>query len=219
MAAAAARRAQMKELESTPPTHLVSQNAADRVITPGKRTLGSAAVNAELAPAKRLHMMHAPEGSAGRPWQQQRMMHEGDHDMEGSFSYEACDPSGPQLPFRAQSESRRSKAYPSPDGADVLQQTVSNTAAYSTSSTGSLGVGRVTSGLLNVAWPPIQQHHTVKQDVGNLKPGSRGAVPGSQLRTPLRPNSAGSALRGYVPPEHRFVSCNESSKLALSFAT
>lgn len=203
MAAAAARRAQMKELESTPPTHLVSQSAADRVITPAKRTLCSAAVNAVLAPAKRLHMMHAPEGAAG-PW------HEGAYDMEGSF-YETCDPMGAQLPFRSQPESRLSRPCPSPYGDIMHQQNVSNTAPYLTSSTGSLGVGRATTGLLNVARPPIQQHHTIRKDMGNLKPGSRGADAGSQLRTPLRPNCAGSALRGYVPPEHRFVSCRSCS--------
>ena len=202
MAAAAARRARMKELESTPPTHLLSQNAPDRALTPAKRALCSAAVNAELAPAKRLHMMHAPEGSAGLQWQQQRMMHEGEYDMEGGFNA-APAPLGNQLPFRTQPESRLNRLCPSPGGNAVYQQSVGNTAPYIT---GSVGIGRATSGLLmSVARSPTQ-HHPMRKEVGNLPSGSRGAVAGSQLRTPLRPDSAGSALRGYVPPEHRFVS-------------
>lgn len=38
------------------------------------------------------------------------------------------------------------------------------------------------------------------------RPVQRGHLASSQLqlRTPARPNSAGSALRGYVPPEHRY---------------
>ena len=203
MAAAAARRACMKELESTPPTHLLSQNAADRALTPAKRALCSAALNAELAPAKRLHMMHAPEGSAGLQWQQQRMMHEGEYDMEGGFNA-APAPWGNQLP--TQPESRLNRHCPSPGGSAVYQQSLGNTASYMTNSTGSVGIGRATSGLLVSAARPPTQHHPMRKEVGNPLTGSRGAVPGSQLRTPLRPNSAGSALRGYVPPEHRFVS-------------
>lgn len=37
--------------------------------------------------------------------------------------------------------------------------------------------------------------------------GHKGRLASSQLqlRTPARPNSAGSALRGFVPPDHRYV--------------
>lgn len=204
----------MKQLESTPPAHLLSQNAADRVVTPAKRTLCSAAVIAEVAPSKRLCMMHTPDGSAGQPWQQQRMMPEGECGMEGS-SHEPLDPMGTQLPLRTQPESRVSRPYPPPHG-DVMD--LSNTASCTTSSTGGLGIGRATSGLLSVAKPPTR-HHSTRTEVGSLKSGSRGTVAGFQLRTPLRPNSAGSALRGYVPPEHRLVTYRSDIKTALSFAT
>ena len=62
---------------------------------------------------------------------------------------------------------------------------------------------------------PKQAAHIAQQPRGmaaaqlqsrQLAPGTvqRGNVGASmQLRTPARPNSAGSALRGYVPPEHR----------------
>ena len=199
MAAAAARRAQMKELDSTPPRHLLSQDAADNALTPAKRMLCSAAVNAELAPAKRLHMMHAPEGPARQRWQQPEMMHEREYDMEGSF-HDVRDPMGTQLPSRIHPESRVSIPCPYPVG----HRTVSNRGPSTTSSTGSLGMGRATPGLLSVARPP-SQHHPIRKEVGNQQSGGRGALAGAQMRTPLRPNSAGSALRGYVPPEHRCV--------------
>ena len=62
-----------------------------------------------------------------------------------------------------------------------------------------------------------QTAHTAQQPRGlaSAQLQSRQLAPGSvqrenvaaslQLRTPARPNSAGSALRGYVPPEHRYI--------------
>ena len=194
----------MKELKSTPPSHLLSQNTADRIVTPAKRTLCSAAVHAEHAPAKRLRVMHAPDVSAGQLWQQQRMMPDGEYGVEGGF-HEALHPMGTELPVSTQPDSRVRRPCLSPYGDALHQQAVSSTAPYTNSSTGSLGTGRATSGLLSDARPP-EQHHSTRKAVGSLKSGSRGAVAGLQLRMPLRPNSAGSALRGYVPPEHRFVS-------------
>lgn len=199
MATAAARRAQMKELESTPPAHLRSQTAADRV-TPAKRTLCSAAVNAEYAPAKRLHGMHAPDPT-GQLWQQQRMVQEPEYGLEGDV-HEAYATVDTQLPVRTLPHSGVNRPCPLPYLGSMHQQNMGSTDPDMTGSIRRLGTGRATSGILNAARPAAQRQ-SIRKAATNT-----GTAAGLQLRTPLRPNSAGSALRGYVPPEHRYDSCS-----------
>lgn len=187
----------MKELESTPPAHLRSQSAADRVVTPAKRTLCSAAVNAEHAPAKRLHTMHAADPT-GQLWQQQRMVQEQEYGMEGDVR-ESFATAGTQVPFRTLPDGGVNRPCAPHDLGSRHKRHMSDTDPDMTGSTGRFGTGRAASGILNVARPAAQRH-SVRKEASNT-----GTVAGLQLRTPLRPNSAGSALRGYVPPEHRFA--------------
>lgn len=189
----------MRELESTPPSHLRSQNAADRAVTPAKRTLCSAAVNAAHAPAKRLHTMHAPEPT-GQLWQQQRMVQESEYGVEGSDHEAFVSVDTQQLPFSTLPASGVNRPCPPRHLGSRHQQNMGSTDPDMAGGNGNLGTGRATTGILNVARPAAQRHSVRKE------PSKAGTVAGLQLRTPLRPNSAGSALRGYVPPEHRFDS-------------
>lgn len=68
-----------------------------------------------------------------------------------------------------------------------LEQTAPRQVARQQQSKTSLASGRLQSRL--PAARPVQIGHLASSQL--------------QLRTPARPNSAGSALRGYVPPEHR----------------
>ena len=201
MATAAARRAQMRELDTTPPTHLLNpggQNVADQSSTPAKRMLCSTALSAQHTPAKRLHTMHASD-TRGQRWQQE-VVHEGDNGLEGA-AREDYYPMGSQPCLHPQYESRL-RAGPVPYGIGVYQQGVSGTVPHKAAMR-RLGTGTTTSQVLNAARPQAQRQ-PVRREVG-LESGSTGALASLQLRTPLRPNSAGSALRGYVPPEHRSV--------------
>ena len=217
MATAAAKRAQMKELESTPPRHVLNESVADKLGAPAKRMLCSAALNAEHTPAKRMQMIHAsalkdsraPRGShvAGdddaQQWSQHEIMQDSEYGLDSTF-HQAFGAMDTQLPFNPQSEGRV-RPLQSPYGDSVHLQTVSSAVPYKGTGVGASGIGRAPSQILNVARPQAQRH-PVRREVGNLKSSSRGAIAGLQLRTPSRSNSAGSALRGYVPPEHRFVS-------------
>ena len=199
MATAAARRAQMRELESTPPTHLLNpggQNVADQSSTPAKRMLCSTALSAQHTPAKRLHTMHVSD-TWGQRWQQE-VVHEGG--MEGA-AREGHYPMGSQPCLHPQYESRLRPGLV-PYSIGVYQQGVSGTVPHKAAMR-SLGTGATTSQVLNAR--PQAQRQPVRREVG-LESGSTGGFASLQLRTPLRPNSAGSALRGYVPPEHRSVS-------------
>lgn len=201
MATAAARRAQMREMESTPPAHLLSHHsAADQASTPAKRMLCSTALSAQHTPAKRLHTMHAAD-LRGQQWQQQEVVDEGDYGVEGAF-HEDHYPVGAEPSVQPQHESRL-RATPVPYGIGVHQQGASGTEPHRAVMR-SLGTGATPAQVLNVARPQAQRH-PVRREVG-FKSSSTGGISSLQLRTPLRPNSAGSAPRGYVPPEHRPVS-------------
>lgn len=199
MATAAVKRAQIKELEAAPRTYLANQDMLGKASTPAKRMLCSSALSAQHTPVKRVTPMHAPD-SRGRQWQQD-MMHEGDGGVEGAFHQDFCS-MGTELSLQGLDASRlRAGAVPYDIG--VHQQSVSSTAPRNPM-TGSLGTFRTPLQVLTAARPQAQRY-PVRREVG-LKSGSTGGSASLQLRTPLRPNSAGSALRGYVPPEHRFVS-------------
>lgn len=189
----------MREMESTPPAHLLNHDTvADQGSTPAKRMLCSTALSAQHTPAKRMHTMHASDPREEQ-WQQQEVVHEGAYGVEGAFHEDYYSVGvEPSLQPRYQS---RLRAAPMPSG--VHQQGVSGTAPHEMFMR-SLGTGAAQSQVLNAARPQAQRH-PVRREVG-LKPGSTGGVSSLQLRTPLRPNSAGSALRGYVPPEHRLGS-------------
>lgn len=211
MAVAAAKRAQMRQLDSTPPRHLLSHDPADRVITPAKRALCSSAVNAEHSNAKRLHSMNAgtPGRAPGNRFSsaagcgpdlcQQPQQEGGEYGLEDA-PQRSLGSIGSQLPIRPQTLGRvGSHASPYADSVEqhsFNRQLGGNTAPFR-------GNTRATVFGRNQARQPGRGMSNVQQ-----QPSSTGTTAGLQLCTPLRPNSAGSALRGFVPPDHRFASCS-----------
>ena len=196
MAINAARRAQMRDTACTPPKHLLSHVPADKV-TPAKRTLCSRAVHGDNAPAKRLHGLNAvtPCKAQGpgqapaamhnqsRQQQQQHLRRDADFEWDADTQVGADDEMASQLPFRPRSMGRAgSHAFPH----------------HGSARSAARGPG-LRRGLAQACTVPVQHGSSNLQ--GQLS--MRNQLKGLQLRTPSRPNSAGSALRGYVPPEHR----------------
>ena len=210
MAFAAAKRAQMRQLDSTPQRHLLSHDPADRTMTPAKRTLCSRALNAEHSTAKRMHSMNAltpgkapgkgfasVAGQGPQLWQQPQL--EGDDCGLEDEPRCSLDPMRSRLPFRPQSVGRVGPHVSSYD--DSVEQHSFNRQTQGTAPF--RGSARATRLDRNQARQPGREMSNVHQ-----QPSSRGQAAGLQLRTPSRPNSARSALRGFVPADHRFALCS-----------
>ena len=205
MAVKAARRAQM-----TPAKASLPATAEHAVNTPAKRILSSSAVGSDSTPAKRLHSRggltpNRGPGLIGRSamdghqqhWHQQLDVRPGDdalgldvsvgylgrrlplrsHPLGSSLPHASAFQHAPQLPFRAER-----MGSPAP---------FSNTGRAHDE-------GHVFD---RVGTQPMTT--AVRRAQHGLDGGAPCGRP--QLRTPSRPNSTGSALRGYVPPDHRYM--------------
>ncbi len=203
MAVNAARRAQMTPAKAATAEHAVN--------TPAKHILPSSAVGSDSTPAKRLHNRggltpNRGPGLIGRSaldghqqqWHQQlddvragddtldrdvgtghagRRLPLRSHPLGSSLPNAFAFQHAPQLPFRAER-----MGSPAP---------FSNT-------------GRAHDGghmYDRVGTQPMAT--AARRTQHGLDGGAPFGQP--QLRTPSRPNSAGSALRGYVPPDHRYM--------------
>ncbi len=202
MAVAAARRAQKSSAQ-----HTVAGNEVNTLNTPAKRMLPSSGVGSDTTPAKRLHTMErctpgrhqAMMGrSSGVHSQHQHQQHDFTADDEDAMGFDMVT-AGRALPFGPQSmgsslplRSIQQGFHQQPFNADILGSPLPRGIGRSHIKGEGLMLGRVGA----------QQQPGVQQGLGGPTGLSMG---GLQLRTPSRPNSAGSALRGFVPPEHRCV--------------
>ncbi|KAL0033852.1 hypothetical protein WJX77_007687 [Trebouxia sp. C0004] len=204
MALNAARRAQM-----TPAKASLPATAERTVNTPAKLILPSSAVGSDSTPAKRMQSRggHTPDSGAGltgrsaldglyqRQWHQQLDVRAGDDGLglDVSVGY-----TGRRLPLRPHplgsslpSASAFQHARQVPFRAEAMGSPAPFSNRGRAHDEGHM-FDRVGTQAMTTAGRRAQQ-------------GLDGGPPcmRPQLRTPSRPNSAGSALRGYVPPDHR----------------
>ena len=204
MAVNAARRAQM-----TPAKASLPPAAEHTVKTPTKHILPSHAVGSHSTPAKRLHSRGGLTPTRGpsligrtaldghrQQWHQQLDVRAGDDalDMDVSKGH-----AGRRLPLKSHtlgSSLPHASAFQHAPQLPLRAERMGSPAPFSNTSRAHDGghlFDRVGTQPMTTAARRAQH-------------GLDGGVPcGPQLRTPSRPNSAGSALRGYVPPDHRYM--------------
>ena len=205
MAVNAARRAQM-----TPAKASLPATAEHALTTPAKRILPSSAVDSDSTPAKRLHSRggltpNRGPGLIGRAaldghrqqWHQQLDVRAGDDALDMDVSK---DQAGRRLPLKTHplgSSLPHASAFQYASQLPFRAEGMGSPAPFSNTgrahNEGHMFDRVGTQPMTSAARRP--QH------------GLDGRAPCGrpQLRTPSRPNSAGSALRGYVPPDHRFL--------------
>lgn len=197
MAVAAARRAQKTPAKAGLPDAGVG--------TPAKHMLSSSAMRSHSTPTKYLctpneqfQLGRSPVGGLPQQWHRQTDVSADDVDL----GMEVClDAPGRRVPFRSQLMG--SSTLHAPRFQPAHQQ------AFRPETLGcpsSLNAGGIKSGKQNM-FGRVGSQQPVNAAFGTAQQalGGGGSSGGLQLRTPSRPNSAGSALRGYVPPEHRYL--------------
>ena len=205
MAVAAARRAQM-----TPSRYAFANGGVEAVPTPAKRLPSSSAVASDSTPVKRQHILgsfspdwnrsmipRSPLGVQSQQWHQHKTVLA---DVDEDPLYDnAMAPTGRHLPLGSDPVRGR------PPFASHLQSSRQQPFIAT-----ALGGARPfdAKGKVNLhgirGQQMIGQVAAQQQPIANDMMGNQQeSCAGMQLRTPSRPNSAGSALRGYVPPEHR----------------
>ncbi len=205
MAINAARRAQM-----TPAKASLPATAEHAVNTPAKHHLPSHAVSSDSTPAKRLLTRGGPTPNRGpsligrtalnghrQQWHQQLDVVAGDDAFDTDVSKGHA---GRELPLRSHplgSSLPNASAFQHAPQLPFTAERMGSPAPFS-------NTGRAHGGghmFDRVGTQPMATAATRAQ------PGLYGGAPFGQpqLRTPSRPNSAGVALRGYVPPDHRYM--------------
>ena len=205
MAVNAARCAQMTPAKSATAEHAVN--------TPAKHILPSHAVGSDSTPAKRLPSRggltpNRGPGLIGRSaldghrqqWHQQLDVRAGDEALDVHVSKGHA---GRQLPLRSHplgSSLPNASAFQHAPQLPFTAERVGSPASFS--NTGMAHDGRRMFD--GVGTQPMTT--AARRAQHGLDGGAPYGQP--QLRTPSRPNSAGSALRGYVPPDHRYILTN-----------
>ena len=196
MAVAAARRAQKTPAKVGLPDAGVS--------TPAKHMLSSSAIRSHSTPTKYLctpneqfQMGRSPV--VGAPQQRHRQTDiSADEDLGMEFCQDAL---GRRMPFGSQLMG--SSTLHAPRFQPAHQQAFR---AETLGCPSPLDARGIRSGKASV-FSRIGSQQPVNAAFGTAQQGrgAGGSSGGLQLRTPSRPNSAGSALRGYVPPQHRYM--------------
>ena len=194
--------------------HNALMQMADPALTPAKRQASGSMEAQDNTPAKRSKPVgdFTPSwlrGRAHRPPQQQPL-HQHHHQSIYQFNAEAEDPNHTDedlslgqgrvsQPLGIGSIGRRS---PFGSAQRAQQQPLGSRAERSMRyDLGDRGISSQQRG--SKAGGSVQCKFG-DRGLGTPQGGSAGSLSGLQLRTPARPNSAGSALRGFVPPEHRY---------------